>query len=861
MKFDFSVVMPLYNSGKYLQEGVGSILKQDLGFRDHIQLILVNDGSTDDTEEQCLAYQQEYLDNVVYVRKENGGVSSARNEGIGHIQGEFTVFLDGDDCWAPDAFREIRKFLDANGEGVDVCSCKMTFIGDYADREHPLDYKFRKGNRVVDLLKEPEYVNSTIGNVVVRSSAIGDVRFNKLLPAGEDAVFTNSILLGNPKLGIIATAVFYYRRNFKTQTGSSSAPNRKSWFFEVPQNYYLGLYEKSKARYGEILPFIQRVVAYDLQWRHYNPKLDEILTAEEQQKHLAIMTEVVRELDDGVIFETPEFNQYWKIYLYRLKHGQDYLDHLRVDRWYLVDEKDRHILNFQAQTAIRLHTVEVDGDRVLIQGVTKMYLFDDIPELYAKDEQGTVYEMEILDYLRGDLKGYIGEEIVHGKRFKLSAPLHQQMKLGFYVRFRGNEYLMNPGLSTDTGLLRHAMSYCIKGGYMVKYVGKNICFYHNTPKIRRTADLRYRADMLKKKEFEELKSYGRAYSLDRKIRNWKLKDQVAFVTPRSQDELLPNLKTLYDAVDAKKVLFARIPPYSEQDTADAAEVIYQSKVVVTDDYLYFLRFFGKKPGQKVIQIWHAAGAFKKFGQDGTELFPAIDASYHRTYDLVSVSAPAIEPLYAQAFDLPVDRVRALGVPRTDLLFRQEYAEAAKEKIYGRYPELRGKRVVLYAPTFRNYNKDEKHMFTPDLDFSRLEEALGDDQVFIICPHPIITSEILTNDYKNIKIIRDISTNEMMQVADLMVTDYSSVIFEFSLLRKPMAFFCYDYDYYNRDFYLDYETELPGPLFKEQDGFIEYIREGRYVPDERMDAFVEKFMSACDGHSSERIAEVIKGYLA
>ena len=96
----------------------------------------------------------------------------------------------------------------------------------------------------------------------------------------------------------------------------------------------------------------------------------------------------------------------------------------------------------------------------------------------------------------------------------------------------------------------------------------------------------------------------------------------------------------------------------------------------------------------------------------------------------------------------------------------------------------------------------------------------------------------------------------MLIADLLITDYSSVIFEYSLLGKPMAFFCYDYETYNRDFYLDYETDLPGPIFKNESELFDYLRKGSFEIDERMEQFKDKYMSACDGHCSERIAELI-----
>ena len=122
------------------------------------------------------------------------------------------------------------------------------------------------------------------------------------------------------------------------------------------------------------------------------------------------------------------------------------------------------------------------------------------------------------------------------------------------------------------------------------------------------------------------------------------------------------------------------------------------------------------------------------------------------------------------------------------------------------------------------------------------------------------NEIIDRTYDNIAVMRDFSTNDYMMVADLLVTDYSSVIFEFSLLDKPVVFFCYDQDSYDRDFYLDYDKDLPGEKIKTIDEMKDYLKTGRFEKDERLYTFREKYMSACDGNSSRRIAGVITEYL-
>ena len=101
----------------------------------------------------------------------------------------------------------------------------------------------------------------------------------------------------------------------------------------------------------------------------------------------------------------------------------------------------------------------------------------------------------------------------------------------------------------------------------------------------------------------------------------------------------------------------------------------------------------------------------------------------------------------------------------------------------------------------------------------------------------------------------------MMISDMLITDYSSVIFQYSLLNKPMAFYCYDFDSYNRDFYLNYPDDLPGEVFITQQELTDFITNTKnFSVSDKQKAFFDKYMSACDGNSSKRIADLINSYV-
>lgn len=344
------------------------------------------------------------------------------------------------------------------------------------------------------------------------------------------------------------------------------------------------------------------------------------------------------------------------------------------------------------------------------------------------------------------------------------------------------------------------------------------------------------------------------------LRRYPVKNQVLFFTIRKDGELEGNAKALYPYVKGKKVICARRLPHNPITKLYMYYKNITSRVIVTDDYDRYLRHFQLRQSQRVVQLWHACGAFKKFGQRGTNMSIAADHAYHAQYNMVSVSSDKIRGIYADAFDIDIHKVKALGTPRTDVFYDEKQLELTREKVYQAYPEFRNRYIIIYAPTFRDIG-DDRTQFRPDLDFDRLSKELLPEQMFLVCPHPIMKNKIVEKEYDNIKVVRDFSTNDMMLISDMLITDYSSVIFEYALLRKPIAFYCYDLLNYNRGFYLNYPDDLPGDVYENQTELTAYLRsDSKDELTEKYDKFIENYMSACDGHSCERIAEMINSYM-
>lgn len=289
-------------------------------------------------------------------------------------------------------------------------------------------------------------------------------------------------------------------------------------------------------------------------------------------------------------------------------------------------------------------------------------------------------------------------------------------------------------------------------------------------------------------------------------------------------------------------------------------------VFITDN---FDPLYAHKPnkGTKVIQLWHACGAFKKWGYSTLDLAwggsreDMLRFPMHNTYTDVFVSAESVIPCYAEAFGCDKSIIKALGTPRTDVYFDKEFIKSRREELLKTFPAIGNRKIILYAPTFRGNSPEESYNDQP-LDYAFLKETLGKDYALVLKLHPFTAKKYkLTEEQKKefgdfvFDASNSLSVETALCAADYLIADYSSLIFEYALLNKPMVFFAYDLEKYKRDrsFYFEYESFVPGRIVMTNEEIVASILSNS-CQQEKIADFRNKYMSACDGKCIERIAE-------
>ncbi|MEK5498925.1 CDP-glycerol glycerophosphotransferase family protein [Bacillus sp. FSL M8-0077] len=304
---------------------------------------------------------------------------------------------------------------------------------------------------------------------------------------------------------------------------------------------------------------------------------------------------------------------------------------------------------------------------------------------------------------------------------------------------------------------------------------------------------------------------------------------------------------------------------TKKSIAEYVQMAYHfatSRQILIDDFYPIIYPLKIRKNADLVQLWHAVGAFKTFGYSriGLPGGPSPTSKNHRNYTKVIVSSDHIRKHYAEGFGVDIENVIATGIPRTDFFFDEAKKAEVRSSLYEEYPFLKGKKVILFAPTFRGNGQQSAHYPFEVLNYDQLYQELNNEYIFLFKIHPFVKNQI-NIPYQYSEFFYDFSDfreiNELLLIADVLITDYSSVCFEFALLQKPMIFFSYDVDEYirTRDFYYEYFSFIPGPLARTCRELVSIVKNNQYEF-EKLDSFVQYFFDELDGQSSKRVVDAI-----
>jgi len=907
-----SFVIPVYNVELYLEETVDSLVAQTVGFEKNCEIIFVNDGSIDESEAICLRYKEMYPNNVTYIKQENLGPGEARNKGFDVARGKYINPIDSDDKLSPDAAKEACDFLEKNYSEVDIVGIKWELF-DAKKGGHPLNYKFTH-DRVIDLNEEFTHIQSSVATAFFKRESLIKHRFEpRVGKYAEDGRFMGEIMLEKGKIGVVVKPTYYYRKRSDHTSSQDNNVTDKFWYLETPKRAWYDLVEYTKRKTGgEIPKYIQFLIMYDLQWR-FSMSKQSTLDNKETEQYKELLYGLLKYIDDEVLLSQKNLDIDRKLFLLSKKHNTDVLSlsTLKSNKYYF---KGQPIYNMnEDKPTIHVEILDADRDSIRIEGYYTGYLPAGGEIRFCKD--GKFYKTNRIE--KCTLKKYfVGEVILERHRFKVKIPASQGsicveadgcdglMQLYFH-RY---SYLSNPT----------SFSYRASGGWLISRGSNTLDLLEYSWTKHFIFELRYMLLVTKRLRIQpflkNLKLWKKFKSGESGLmppNKWMLiplksaRTNASVIAIRLAYYLLLPFKRqqiwllsdrIMAADDSGEIVFRYIQQLEQRDNIKAYFTIskdseeYASlkkagpvvdfgglrhkilflmadKVISSEATDAIINVFGWKLNY-FVDLYAFDFVFLQHGIIRDDISGWLNKYNKNIKMFVTSVKPEYKSIIEGDYCYDESVVKLTGLPRYDWLSNEPQNQIALMPTWR--DELAGK--VDVKTGVREYNPDFTkseyyHFFEGLMNDERLLEVMRRHDVkgkFYI--HPSFQTQ--TDDFKG----NDVFTVMHMphnyplakSEAKLMITDYSSVAFDFAYLRKPVI-----YSQFDADNFYQVHTSKMGYFTYEDDGFGAVTTDPKSTIDEtiavikadfdmanKYEKRAEKFFAFDDKNNAKRVYEEI-----
>lgn len=883
-KYKVSVIMAVYNVEEFLQAAIDSVIAQSIGF-ENIQLILVDDGSADNSGAICDEYAAKYPENIVVVHKENGGVSSARNTGIEYAEGQFVNFMDADDKIYRSTVQNIYDFFCAHYDETDIVSFRMKFF-DGASGDHALNYKYKKGTRIINLNEDWMNPQMSLSSSFVKLETIKNLRFDPKLSFAEDAQIVQKVLSQKCTLGVVSDAIYWYRRRSSgEQSAVQSSEMRKEWYIPYMRYFQRSTIEYYLNKMDYVPRFVQYTLMYDLQWRLKQEQIPEgVLTDVEKFEYFEELRWVLSHIDDAVIDAQKNIFREHKVLAFALKYG----DGLKVarsesDKGILIENQNKYRLS---SAPIKLEFFTSSDDICRIEGI---YLH--VPQIASSVTisaqcNGEVYKSE-LSCNRMTNTG-IGLDIQHFLRFSIQIPLSKENinDISFVCE--------TEGMKIPLTNLRFGSFFPVSKEYANGYYNANdrwiITAKKNVVSVEQYSKERdKKLDKALCKELWKRNSVGArnsvlvrlAINLLKRFKKKKLilvSDRVmkagdngeAFF--RYMRENHPEIDTRF--VISKKCfdykVMKKVGPVLNTDSYAHKLCLLLSDFIVSSSaevevYNPFSRYL--EPYRNLIV--DTKFVFLQHGVIKDDLSQWAGRFNKNITGFITSAKPEYDSIVYGDYEYAEENVWLTGLPRFDRLYHDEQKWITVMPTWRRY--LLGhfdKNLDRWTLAQNAERSAYVEFYSALLNNERLlNKAKEYGYRLKFLPHPNFQAHLhLFNPNPDVDFLgREALYRDIYAKSELVITDYSSAIFDFIYLRKPIVYTHFDHEeffagehMYSKG-YFDYERdgfgEVEYDLESTVDRIIEYMENGCKLKDMYRDR-IDNFFAYSDKNNSQRVYEKI-----
>lgn len=870
--FAFSVVMAIYNVEEYLNESIDSIINQSLDFKRHIQLILVNDGSRDSSLKIALDYQKEYPNNITVIDKENGGVASARNIGLELAEGDYINFMDSDDRISPNAFEEVYNFFKKHdSDDYDMVSIPVFFF-DSRTGPHYLNYKFEESKEdIVDLKETPDFYQIYSHSVFIKKEAVGENRFDSRLINMEDALFVNKIMLNKMKYGLVKNTSYLYRKRYGDGSILAKASQNKDYFTTRLKYLYMELIDYYNENLGYLPEFIQNIFIYDLRFMVEIEDIDEILDEGEKVEFWSYMSEILSHIDEKLIENHRSAPIYAKSFLLYIKNNRDF--HIEFKDGDTLLKSGDSILNNLTEHPIDIDIIELEDGYLNISGNFKSncdHKFISVEAIKVNDGKEERFQSKYVNYPTTERKDrdYLSVKWVYNHNFDVKVPISDEELSKVYLNVIYEE---NGNVSTkkaDIKFHQHAQlsgesHYFIKGDRMLIFANNEFVFV----KYSYLKVLKNEFFSLKKMWTERPGAHRRATAFRffyliclpfmRKRRIWLFQDRPDVADDNAKHLFKYALNQGDNHIEKYYVLMKDCDDYDEMLKISKNIVpmgslkhkllyVFSEKVISSHINHEWLNPFYYKNRRLYSGLSTTQRCFIQHGIILHDLSWWIRRFYHNLHLFLTSAELERESLLGENYNYREEELVLLGLPRYDNL-----------------TNANPKRQILFTPTWRKDIKDNK-TFLDSQYCKRLNGLINNERLMksakengyeiAFKPHYGLIPFVDLLDTDNVRVATTEPYQDLLNSSSLMITDYSSIAFDFAYLKKPLIYYQGD-DYHNEMAYFDYETMGFGDIAYDEEELVDkliYYMENDCIMEDKFKERVEGFFKFTDRNNCKRV---------
>ena len=830
----FSIIIPIYNTGKYLEDSIGSLINQTIGYK-NIQIIIINDGSIDNGEDISLEYKNMLKNNLIYIQIHHDGVSKARNVGLKYVSGKYVNFLDSDDKWDYKALRYINFFFNFF-KNVDLVSGRIKYF-DLKNKFHHLDYKFNK-SKVVNLSEEYSFIQLHAASSFFRIKSIKGNKFDENISVGEDLKFVKNIIIYKPIIGFIRDAIYYYRkRSDYTSVMQNKEININFYLSKINyiQKYFI---DKSNLLYQEIVPFIQFYFAYDVLFRIAFPPF-KLLNSSNIVKYRKLILNQLKQVDDKYILEQKILSDKLKVIALSKKYNHDIRDDIKLINQSILYYSNYSLINLSENRDIIIWKYfEIKNNIIHLEGEDKCWIKRENYYYYCQLGKNLFFPKyyHFHDY---DFKTIYGIYI-KGRVVSFDIKIEKEnieQAIHFYISYKNRNIEIFPSFYNSTHFSNIKNYYYVKGNYIIENNGFNMIIYKYKYELVKYMENNY-CKLLKKKYKEYLIPF-REKNIDNRRENIiKDKYQIWIITDK-KDKAGNNGEYFFRYL--KKYNPKGIYYYFaiQGDNFDYKRLKSLGNIIDFNSIKY-LNIFLKS--DKIISSTIDSRILNPFDNDGKYMLDLYKFDFIFLQNEIIKDIPSkhfwkkqncrlliVSSIYEYKVFLKYNykntknRIALTGLPRYDYLRKlQKYFKS--ENIILLVPE--GRNYLKGTINFVNHKNIISESFTKSNYFSFYNNLINNEKLLHLMKINNYTGIFCLDDnfmeqkslFKKNNLFRiktHCNINTLLVKSSLLITDYSSLFFDFGYIQKPVIFAHFDFQEYRKfqsdKEIFDYKKDGFGPI--------------------------------------------------